>query len=214
MKKLLAVLLALAMIFAMTACGEKTENGEDNSTESRQSDASNGAETSTANQEEDNDDEETVATSIAMVQFFGKVVKIPCSLADLEAMDIHLWSEDEREQILSTPNGLSYMCNLVYGDNDIPMEAFFVHDEAGNITLEAVNNTGIGKDYFEYSGFGCGDSIDDVIVILGKADSCIITNGGDDIHSGPVRLVYVNGNESVRISFRDGVLTQFEVSVD
>lgn len=151
--------------------------------------------------------------------FYGETVTVPCTLADLEAMDIHLYSEDEKSEMLSTPNGQFFMLYLVHGDEDVPLTAYFetgddVSKKEENIVLTAVNSGLARKEHLTYKGFGYGDSIDDFVAAFGDAFDCVFALGGDDIHSGSVRLVGGDSDVAVRIHFVDGEWHTVELSYE
>lgn len=147
----------------------------------------------------------------------GKSITLPCTLADLAEADVHIYSEYDREQVLSSVNQTFTMIQATCGDG---MNPIFLKIETGensnkreeNATVKIItNNKMMQKDEFILkNNVGLGSSVDDVINTFGS-NYTVDSSQSDDLHKGFVMMHYGDSESGVLFWFTDNVLTYIEI---
>ena len=150
----------------------------------------------------------------------GKSITLPCTLADLAEADVHIYNEDEKQEVLSSVNKTFTMIQATCGDGIKPI---FLKIETGknsnkgeeNATVKIItNNKMMQKDEFILkNNVGLGSSVDDVINTFGS-NYTVDSSQSEDLHKGFVMMHYGDAESGVLFWFTDNVLTYIEIYDD
>lgn len=203
--KIIAITLSMAFLFPMTSCGKQsTEIGAN--------------ESSYNNGQSGNSNEDLPSSSKWGLTINGKSVALPCTLADLKDIDVHLLIDPEKENILNSTNQEFTMIAAVCGESSDPMYLTIKtgNDSAAkekNATVEIITNMTINNSIFKIkNGLGLGSDISDVIEAYGKDYSTSADES--ELNTGYVTLRYGTMDDGSMFNFQNGKLTYIEFFVN
>lgn len=146
----------------------------------------------------------------------GNKVTLPCTMAELEEMGIHLYTEYDEETIYESQNQTFTMICAVHEDAEDLMYLKIVtgdkpEDGSANAQVCAITNMTLDTDAFHMNKkFGLGASIDDMIAAFGE-DYVVAGAAGDDIQIGYTVINYGTGSDNIIFIFDDNELKSMEV---
>lgn len=203
-KRVFTLVLAILMIFALSACGinndQSNSNGEDN-------------------QQVENQGNNSSTKEKWEIKINGKGVTLPCTLADLAKIGVNIYGEYDKENVLNSTNETFTMIAATCGDDTNPIHLKITTGNAAdkkeaNATVKILTNTKMDGSLFELkNGIALGSSIDDVISTFGE-DYNLSGTTDDDIHSGYVVINYGTKADGAMFNFKDGVLDYIEILAD
>lgn len=146
----------------------------------------------------------------------GNKVTLPCTMAELEEIGIHLYSEYDENMIYESQNETFNIISAVYKDSDEMLYLSMVtgdnpEKKAANAKVVAITNMMLDADSFNLKGsFGIGASIDDMIEELGD-DYLVSGATKDDIRAGFTVINYGTAPDNVILNFDKDKLIFIEV---
>ena len=148
--------------------------------------------------------------------FNGVNISLPCTMADLEAKGIRLYTEYDEETIYASQNESFVWISAVCGDgDDLLLLSIDTGDnpdkKAENAHVVAVTNMDLSKEVFHMKDkFALGASIEDMEKAFGT-DYEVPGATSDNIREGFTVCQYRIGNDNVLFNFRNNELVSMEV---
>ena len=202
-KRVIAVLLSAVMLMTtamLAACNSGSQPGEVGGTQSEEPGTSSGKQT-------------------GQWAFFvdGKTFELPMTLAELEAMDMNIVSDSEREKIVTTPNEKFLLVAATYKDNSKIYQIKVVTGDdvskgAENAMVQGLVNSVCQKDLFSVKGgVALGSSFEDVTNAFGEEYTVSYQQNNEDLLKGRAMFYYGGNDDGMIFIMEDGKVNSIEV---